>query len=189
MTLMAAGTAMSAYGKVREGQAAAKAGKYNRDAAYAEAESLDIQAGQEVAAGSIENTRIAARMREILAEQQAAAASGGGNSLDASVVAIKNEAATTSILDQMRVMAAAQERAQQIKHGAQVTRSGGDYALAQGREARRASYIGAATTLVQGAASWKSMFGAGGGTTGAATTSSGPTKYSVTAGNNRAPSR
>jgi hypothetical protein len=104
-------------------------------------------------------------------------------------VAIKNEAATTSILDQMRVMAAAQERAQQIKHGAQVTRSGGDYALAQGREARRASNISAATTLVQGAASWKSMFGAGGGTTGAATPHSGPTKYSVTAGNNHARSR
>ena len=176
---------MKAYGQVSEGRAAARAGRYNRDAAYAEAESLDIQAGQEVAAGSIENTRIAARMREILAEQQAAAASGGGNSLDASVVAIKNEAATTSILDQMRVMAAAQERAQQIKHGAQVKRSGGDYSLWQGREARRASYIAAATTLVQGGASWKSTFGEGGGTAGAAGKDSGPPKYSVTAGGSR----
>jgi hypothetical protein len=61
--------------------------------------------------------------------------------------------------------------------------------MAQGREARKASYISAATTIVQGAASWKSMFGAGGGTAGAATPHSGPTQYSVTGGNNRAPSR
>jgi len=49
LTLMAAGTAMSAAGQIKAGDSALRAGKANRDAAYAEADNLDIQAGQEVA--------------------------------------------------------------------------------------------------------------------------------------------
>jgi hypothetical protein len=159
MTVMAVGAATSAYGSIRQGQAANAAGKYNQRAAYAEAAAQDIQAGQEIAVASHNSTRIAARMRELLAEQQANAAAGGGSTQDASVVAIRDETVKTSTLDQLLEMTAAEERAQAIRRGAQVTRTEGDMARAQGREAQRAGYIQAGSTLLSAAGTWGDKFG------------------------------
>jgi len=165
LTLMAAGTAMSAAGQIKAGDSALRAGKANRDAAYAEADNLDIQAGQEVAVASHNQSIIAKRMNEILAKQRANAAAGGGSTTDATVVAIQKEAVGTSVLDQLREMAGAEERASQIRYKGEVTRQGGDIALAQAREQRSASRLAAATTIVKGGASWADKFGGGGTTT------------------------
>lgn len=173
MTLMAAGAATSAYSSIRGGQAAYAAGKYNKAAAYNEAEAMDIQAGQEIAVGTHNSARIAQRAKEIMAQQRAAAAAGGGSTVDATVVAIQNETVKTSTLDQLMEMAAAEERAQQIRHGAVVKRKEGDYALAKGREARTAGYLSAAGTLLQAGSSWADKFGfpgSGGGSSAAAHT-------------------
>ena len=168
MTVLAVGSAaMSAAGSISQGNAAAAAGKYNRKAAYAEAAAQDIQAGQEIAAASHNSTRINQRMNEILAEQTAAAASGGGSSLDASVSAIRDETVKTSTLDQLLEMTAAEERAQAIRRGAQVTRNEGDMARAQGRAAQTAGYLQAGSTLLKAGASWGDKYGFGGGKAGA----------------------
>jgi hypothetical protein len=173
MTLMAAGTAMSAYGSYREGESAVAAGKANRDAAYNEAKGLDIQAQQEIAVGSHNSKTIGLRAKEILARQQAEAAAGGGSTQDGTVVAIANETVKSSSLEQLLQMAAAEETAQQLVHKGQIVRRGGDQALADARESRRASRLKAATTLVQGGASWGQMFGGmGGGSAGSANAAS-----------------
>lgn len=178
---MAAGAATSAYSSIRGGQAAYAAGKYNRNAAYNEAQAMDIQAGQEVAVGTHNSARIAQRAKEILAQQRAMAAAGGGSASDATVVAIQNETVKSSTLDQLMEMASAQERAQQIRHGATVRRSEGDYALAKGREARTAGYMSAAGTLMQAGASWGDKFGWPG------SSSAGASSASHMAGNNMRP--
>lgn len=159
MSLMAAGTAMSAYGSVAQGAQAAQAGKDNRAAAYAEAEYREQQAEQEIAIASVNNARIAKRMKEILSTGQAQAAAGGGSSQDATSVAFAAENARTSILEQMRQMASAEDVAKQIEYGAEVTRREGDMAYAEGQAAKRASYISAGATILQGASSWYDKFG------------------------------
>lgn len=160
MTVMAAASAAtSAYGSIRQGQYAAKAGKYNQRAAYAEAAAQEIQAGQEIAAGSHNASRIAALMRQNLAEIEANAAAGGGSAQDASVVAIRDETVKTSTLDQLLEMTAAEERAEAIRRGAQVTRAEGDMARAEGQMARQAGYLQAGATLLQAGASWSDKFG------------------------------
>lgn len=169
--MMAASAGMSAMGSIREGDAALRAGKYNRDAAYNEAKGLDIQAQQEVAAGSHNSVQIARRAKEILAMQEAQAASGGGSTQDGTVVAIQNETVKSSSLEQLLTMAAAEETAQQIRHKGEITRRGGDMALMEARQKKNASYLKAGTTLLKAGASWADKFGGGSttATTGPAT--------------------
>lgn len=163
MTIMAASAATSAYGSVRQGQYASKVGKANQRAAYAEAAQQEIQAGQEIAAASHNSQRIAARARELLAEQTANAAAGGGSSQDATVQAIRAETVKTSTLDQLLEMSAAEERAEAIRRGARVTRTQGDMARAEGKMQKQASYIKAAGTILQAGDSWGQRFGWPGG--------------------------
>jgi hypothetical protein len=176
MTLLVASTAMSAAGSISQGRAANAAGKYNQRAAYAEAAQQEVQAGQEIAAASHNSTRIAQRMNEILAEQTANAAAGGGSSLDATVTAIRDETVKTSTLDQLLEMTAAEERADAIKRGAAVTRTQGDMARREGKQAQTAGYIQAGTTLLSAGSSWGDKYGFGGtkaGATGPRTMHSG----------------
>lgn len=159
ITMMAASTALSAYGAFEEGQAANKAGKYNRDVAYREAEALDIQAEQEVAAGSFNSQRIKRRAEEILAEMRAKASKGGQSATDATVVALERETVKNTSLDQLLAMAEAEERAQQIKHKAVVTRNQGDYMRYTGKVQQKAANLRAAGTILQGGMSWMDRFG------------------------------
>lgn len=178
MTLMAASTALQVGGALQQGAHAKNVGEYNKRAAYNEAESLDIQAGQEVAAGTHQVSRIAKRAAEIMAQQRANAAAGGGSTQDASVVAIQKETVGNATLDQLMTIVSAQERAQQIRHGAEVRRREGDFALMQGKQAKKASYMKAATTLLDAGASWQSKFGGGAGEGAGAASSPATTSFS-----------
>ncbi len=153
------GTALSAFGSARQGNVAAAAGKYNQRAAELEAEGLDIQAEQEVAAASHRTERIKQRSEEILADMRATAAAGGGSSTDATVTAIERETVGRASLDQMLEMANAQETAQQIRHKGEVKRAEGRLARWEGNQKRRAAYINAAATVMKAGASWGDSFG------------------------------
>lgn len=164
LTVLAVGSAaMSAGGSISQGRAANAAGRFNQRAANAEAAAQEIQAGQEIAAASHNQTRIAQRMNEILAEQTANAAAGGGSSLDTSVAAIRAEAVSTSTLDQLLEETAAEERAESIRRGARVTRDEGFMARQQGRAAQTAGYLKAGSTLLEAGASWGQKYGFSGG--------------------------
>lgn len=159
----AAGAGLQAFGQIQGGKNAAAAGKYNQQVAEREAQQLEQQAEQEIAIASINAQRIKQRADEILAQNQVAAAAGGGSTLDASVVAVSQEAVKNSTLDQLLTMAEAEERAQQTKYQATVRRSGGAYSAWKGRQRRTASYIGAAGTTLKSAESFGKAFGVGGG--------------------------
>ena len=161
---------MNAYGKFEAGQQANKAGKYNLAAAKREAEALEIQAGQEVAAASMNSERIARRAREIMAENRAKAAAGGQSTLDGSVVAIERELVKNATLDQLIEIANAESRADQIRHKADTVRAQGHYDRWQGKVQQRAANLSAVGTLVQGGVSWYDKFG-GGGAGGGSTSS------------------
>lgn len=166
MAIFAAATAaaagLQAFGQIQGGKNAAAAGRYNREAAEREAEGLEIQAQQEIAVASINAQRVKKRADEILAQNRVAAAAGGGSTLDASVVAVTNEAVKNSTLDQLLLMAEAEESAQQTKHQANVVRAGGRYQEWQGTQQRNASYIAAGSTLLSAAGSMGSSFGSPG---------------------------
>ena len=163
-TALAATSPLAAFGmQWSDAKFQRKVGEYNRDAAYAEAESMDIQAGQEVAAGTHQASRIAKRAAEIMAEQRVNAAAGGGSTSDATVVAVRNETVRNATLDQLLTMAGAEERAQQIEYGADVRRSEGDMEAITGRRNQTAAQIRAGNTLVSTVSSWAGKFGGGGG--------------------------
>jgi len=159
-TALAAASPLAAFGiGWADAKFQGKVGEYNRDAAYSEAESMDIQAGQEVAVGTHSAARIAQRAKEIMAEQRANAAAGGGSTSDATVQAIRGETVRYATLDQLLVMASAEERAQQIRHGADVRRSEGDMAAITGKRNQSAAQIQAGQTLLQTGTSWMEKFG------------------------------
>lgn len=162
-TLLAAVSPAAAFGmQWSDAKFQRKVGEYNRDAAYAEAESMDIQAGQEVAVGTHQASRIAKRAAEIMAEQRASAAAGGGSTQDASVVAIQKETAGNATLDQLMTIISSQERAQQIEYAADNRRRQGDMDAITGRRNELASKIRAGNTLVSTVSSWSGKFGGGG---------------------------
>lgn len=164
--LSLASGAMQAYGQVRAGNQAAAAGEYNRQAAYNEAKGLDIQAGQEIAVASHNTERIAQRAKEIMALQQARGAAGGQSTSDATVNVIADETVKRSTLDQLLEMVSAEERAQQLRHKANVTRTSGEMSYYDGKRKQSASRLMAATTLASSAASAYGMAGFGSQPTG-----------------------
>ena len=149
------GTVLGGIGKLRQGSQAKAVGRYNQEAAEREAEGLEIQAGQEIAAASHNAIRLKKRQDEILAQGRAAAAAGGGSTSDLTVAAIRDETVATSALDQLNLAVSAQERAQQIRHGADVKRSEGALAAYQGNQAFKAGLLGAGGTLLKaGSQAW-----------------------------------
>lgn len=163
MTVMAASTGLKAFGEFEAGQAANKAGKYNRDIAYREAEQLDTQAEQEIAVSTFRAVEIARRAKELQGTQRVAASAGNQAATDTSVTEITQETVRTATLDQLMEMAQAEERAQQIKYQGVVRRSEGDFARYQGKQQQRAATLRAATTIMDGAVSWADKYGGGGG--------------------------
>ena len=157
--LSAVGTGLSVAGQIAGGKAQRQAGEYNRQAAYREAEGLEIQAQQEVATATHNSTRIQERSDELLAEQRAAAASGGGSTQDASIVALRDEALATASLDDLLNIASAEERSQQLEYQAEVRRQGGDIQAIQASQRATASFLTAGTTALSGGVSWLDRFG------------------------------
>lgn len=158
-TASAVGTGLSAFGQVREGQYARAAGEYNRKTAYAEAEGLDIEAGQKEAEGTHAQALIQKRAEEIIAETIAKGASGGQSADDATVQAHVAETVERKSLSQLVAQAEADEAAQQLRHGAEIKRRGGDWARTSGRFRQGQANIGAASTLLQGGSSWYKDYG------------------------------
>lgn len=157
--IAAVGAGASVYSAGKQGQTAAAGAAYNQAAANAEAEQMDRQAKAEIAAGTHNADRIAQRTREILAQQRAGAAAGGGSALDATVNAIQMETVRTSAVDQLLTMADAEERAAQMRYGADIRRNYGVFTGAMGKEAQTAGYIKAGATLMSAASDWGDKYG------------------------------
>lgn len=147
------------------GDAAKEVGQQRKAAAYAEADQMDIAAGQEVAAASFNVERIARRAGEIMAANRTAAAKGGQSSTDASVLAVQAEIKSRSSVDQMLELVASQERARRMTNQAEQTRYQGRMDEYSGKMGQLQGYVGAASTVLEavGADSYFSKGGGGGG--------------------------
>lgn len=113
----------------KAGMMAAKAtnaqGQAVLTAAMGEAKQLETQAKREVAVGSYNADIINQRAKQILSSQRAAAAAGGGDTTDATVEAITGETVKNASLEQLLVMANAEDKAKQLKFGASTKRYAG----------------------------------------------------------------
>lgn len=136
--LQTASTVLGAFGQIRQGQAAEQQAKHR-------ALQLEQKAGQERAAS--QRKSIEARRRARIAESRAlalAAASGGGASdptisnLMAGIAGEGEMAAQTAVYE-------GEERARSAEYGATMARY-------EGKQAKQASRIGAATTILGSAA-------------------------------------
>jgi hypothetical protein len=154
-----AGTAMSAMGQYQQGQAAKAAGRYNQQAAEAEAKRLEMAATAAVAEGTHKQAAIAREQKRAMAAQIAAAAAGGGDSTDATAIAFQREGAANALLDQLVVAAQSEAEAQDLRYGAGMKRIEGYEARRQGDMAARAGTMSALGSAIQGGMSWYDTFG------------------------------
>lgn len=160
LTVGAAG--LSAYGQIRAGQSAAKAGVAEREAAESQGELADynanvaeLQAADAIARGAEEENRFRMGVRGIIGAQRAGFAGsnidvGFGSALD-----VQADAAFLGELDALTIRTnAAREawgfkvEAEDLRQRGRIARKEGRYLEAAGRERRTQSYIGAGSSLL-----------------------------------------
>lgn len=139
--LMVAGTALSAYGQIKAGKQEEQSSKY-------EAAQLEEQAGLRIA--SSQRTSLEQEQQGKLQASRALAVAGGGAS-DPTVVNLLADLASDTNYRRMVSLYEGREEARGLREEAKMTRI-------RGREARKASRIGAAGTVLMGAGSIASKF-------------------------------
>jgi len=157
--LMVAGTVMDVVGGLGEGDAAERQGE--RQKAYADylARQMRVDAKQEVAASqrTAEEER---RQADIVASRAlAVAAASGGGASDPGVMRIISDIEAEGAYRSSIALYAGTEAARKLEEQAIATEMGGDIALEGGREAKRASRIGAVSSIISGGSSLYSKFG------------------------------
>ena len=128
-------------------------GQKNKAAAKEEAAQRRAQAEGEKAAASATADRIRIKARRYLSTLQARSAAGGQSSTDASVMAVRAENVKNATLDQLLVMAEAEERARQMKLDAQQMEKSGLIDAASG------SMRGLSTIIGSVSSNWGETFG------------------------------
>lgn len=137
-------------------------------AAMGEAKQLETQAEREVAVGTYNADIINQRAKQILSSQRAAAASGGGDTTDETVQAITGETVKNASLEQLLVMANAEDKAKQLKFGASTKRYAGAAGLQSAKMTASAQKTAGTAQMLSSTANllstdaWKSPFAFGG---------------------------
>lgn len=117
--------AFDLWGISENAKAGRKAATAERVAAENEAAQLEARAKGTLAEGSYNSDRIGKKVAEILAQRRAMAAAGNGSASDQSEMAIQAETIREASIDQLLVMAQAQDDAVKDRYGAQVRRETG----------------------------------------------------------------
>lgn len=102
---------------------------------------------------------VARRVEEIRARNRARAAKGGGDTTDQSVTAVDKDILENMSIDQLMIMAGAQERSRQLKREADQVRKTGDIRYRQERNSALAGAIGGAVKIGQGIGEWSQKYG------------------------------
>lgn len=164
--LMAAGTVFSVAGQIQGARAAREAGQRRKVANEFEAQQLEQQSGQVIAAAqrqSLEEQRQSTLMQS--RALALAAASGAG----ASDPTVTNLIAKTSSLGAYKSAVAlyqGEEKARQLRVAASARRMEGDIMAAGGEQEAAARNIGAFGTALQGGGSLYGKYGGGGSPSG-----------------------
>lgn len=136
-------------------------------AAMGEAKQLETEAKREVAVGTYNADIINQRAKQILSSQRAAAAAGGGDTTDATVEAITGETVKNASLEQLLIMANAEDKARQGRYAASTARYKGAAGIDSARKTASAQKLGgfaqalSSTADMINSGSWKSTFGGG----------------------------
>lgn len=129
-----------------------KQGYEAQGAANLEAAQLEARAGLERALGQREAERLRKASARIRARQRAVLAASGFSASDVGAEAITADTVKEASIQELLALAQAEDAARQDDFRAIVRRN-------EGKQARQAGQIGAVTTLIQGASSWRDLFG------------------------------
>lgn len=151
----AVGSGLSANQSIRQGE-------QSQDAADDEARQRRQQAKGEVAAASFNTERIRKKAEEYLKTQRSRAAVGGQSSTDATSVAIQAETVKNASIDQLLVMAEAEERARQMNIDAHQMEQSGQIDASSGQVRGFAHAMQGVSTIIGAFGdSWSNSYGGG----------------------------
>ena len=159
--LAAGSLAVGAYGLSESAKAGRKAATSERVAAEQEAQQLEARAKATLAEGSYNADRVGKKASEILAQRRAMAAAGNNDTTDQSEMAVQAQTVREASIDQLLLMARAEDDAVKDRYGAEVRRKTGMRQSDIIRSQTRASTISSAASLMGQASKvdWSSAFG------------------------------
>lgn len=143
-----AGGALSAAGTLMGGQAAASAGKSNRDAMYFRAAQEEQAAAEARAVGQRSSFEKERESRLLQSKLQANSAASGGGASDSGVLNLAGDIAGRGEYETLMELYKGENRGRGLEDQAMGSRLSGDAALAEGEAKRKASYFSAAGTLI-----------------------------------------
>jgi len=159
------GSALSAYGQIQSGRAAAQAADYNatvtRNQAIATQQEGEVRAQQEQAQASADERTQRDRFRRLQATALASLGTSGQTG-EGSATDLLAENASQGELDALTIRYGGQVRADNLRRAAANSASALNSQAAlyqfEGQQRKFSSYLGAGTTLLQAAGSFGSTF-------------------------------
>jgi hypothetical protein len=163
-----AGTAMNAYGQIKQGKAARDAGESQAQREEFNAGVAEQQAKDALVRGREEESHLRSQVRQVIGGQRAALAAQGVDVGMGSAVDVQNDTMRSGELDALTVRNNAKREAWGFQVEAQDRRYAADIARRTGQQAYTASKWGAANAILGTGANLMSsrMWGSGGKTTG-----------------------
>jgi len=148
-SLMIAASAMQAVGAIQQGKMAAAQGQAQMNAANYNARMKEIEAGITREQSNAREEQQRRQAREVLGRQRAAVAQAsigfGGSALD-----IMEESATLAELDALTIRYEGDLKAKGLLAEAEFDKYSGQVSMAMGKAAKKASYVSAAASILQG---------------------------------------
>ena len=141
------GGILQAFSQLKEGQIAEAQGKLDKKIANRNAQALDRQAKAERDAAAIEESRISRREKIVKASQRAAFAKTGGGIAGASL-SVLTDTASQFFLDRNLTLRRGLIRSRELTARGGILRAQGAFANTLGRQAKRASFIKAGSTVL-----------------------------------------
>ena len=150
LALTLGSTLLGAAGSIQQGQAAAKAAKYNNQVAEMNATISERRAKDAVERGATEEQKKRQQVQQVLGQQQAAMAANGvdltfGSPLDTIV-----DTAVLGELDALTIRSNAYRESYDYQVDAANKRAGGQLALMEGKAAKTAGYLDGFGTILGG---------------------------------------
>lgn len=138
-----------AWGINENYKAGKKAASAADQAAQIEAAQIEARAKATLAEGSYNADRVGKKAREILAQRRAMAAAGNNSVGDQSEMAVQAETIREASIDQLLIMAQAEDDANKDRYQAAMTRKTGKTQAGIMRRKARADVVNSVTTLAQ----------------------------------------
>lgn len=155
----AAGTAMTVLGQRQAAKAELQAAAFEQEASRVEAIQMRQQAGQERANASMQSARMQRGRRVMESRQRVAMGGSGFRTDDVGASKMRGDLIKEASMQELLMMAQAEDTAQQLEWGADVKERYGRQAVSAGRMRANARMIDANAALLTGVSSWANLYG------------------------------